>query len=296
MYVCLSQIVSMLPFKKILVLINYNINSETVIKKIAAFADNPALELHFIFVIPYFSWKTILGFKQSVNKHFKNKRMLQKKIEADIVLNEIQTVVFKTYPDIAVYTGVLIDGAINPALVQYIHENQIDLVLSIRQSLKNLHYSAGINHNYIVQNANCPVLSVNGGFLQQNIKSILIPVYSFLPDKKIELASAFARQYNAQIYIITILNDNEEQSKVIADVFYLTYKRLKDEGFNPHYKMLSGANAPDILVQYAQQINADMILINPEKNKKENSFIKRSLNNFLSPVSPLQVLMMQSNI
>jgi hypothetical protein len=119
----------MLPFKKILVLINYNINSETVIKKIAtAFADNPALELHFIFVIPYFSWKTILGFKQSVNKDFKKKRMLQKKIEADIVLNEIQTVVFKTYPDIAVYTGVLIYGAINPTLLQYIHENQIDLV------------------------------------------------------------------------------------------------------------------------------------------------------------------------
>jgi nucleotide-binding universal stress UspA family protein len=117
-----------------------------------------------------------------------------------------------------------------------------------------------------------------------------------LPDKKIELASAFARQYNAQMYIITILNDNEEQSKVIADVFYLTYKSLKDEGFNPYYEMLSGANAPDILVQYAQQINADMILINPETNKKENSFIKRSLNNFLSPVSPLKGLMMQSNI
>jgi hypothetical protein len=198
-----------------------------------------------------------------------------------------------------------------------------------------LYYSAGINHTYIIQNANCLVVSLNEGLLQQNIKSILIPVYSLgmsayykpgmglqllreeilgpgrfdsafsyyvhqwafnLPDKKIGLASAFARLYNAQIYIITILNDNEEQSKVIADVFYLTYKHLKDEGFNPHYKMLSGANAPDILVQYAQQINADMILINPENNKKENSFIKRSLNNFLSPVSPLQVLMMQSNI
>lgn len=53
--------------------------------------------------------------------------------------------------------------------------------------------------------------------------------------------------------------------------------------------MLSGANAPEILIQYAHQVNADMILINPKKNTPAKSIIKRSLADFLSPVSPSQV-------
>ncbi|WP_298301339.1 hypothetical protein [Hydrotalea sp.] len=286
----------MLPFQKILILIHHNIDSEIAIHKLRDLCDGPGIELHFIFVIPYFSWRKLIGIAPGKIKAIKNSRILQKKIEADMLLNEIQTNVFRSFPEVAIFAEVIIDASVNQALVQYIKEQRIDLVLSIRQTLKNIFYQNAVNHNYIIQHAQCPVLSVNAGTIYHTIKSILIPVYSFLPDKKIELASAFAKKYNAQIYIITILNENEAQSKVIADVFYLTYKKLKEEGFNPHYKMLSGANAPEILIQYAHQVNADMILINPEKNTPAKSIIKRSLADFLSPVSPLQVLMLQPAI
>lgn len=286
----------MLPFKKILIHVHHHIDSAVVIHKLKDLCDFANIELHFVYVIPFFSWKKFIGLTPSKIKAAKKSRVLQKKIEADMMLNEIQTNVFSIFPDASIFSEVIIDTSINQALVYYINEHNIDLVLSIRQTLKNVFYQTGISHNYIIQHANCPVLSVNAGVYHQNIKSILIPVYSFLPDKKIELATAFAKKYNAQIYIITILNDNEAQSKVIADVFYLTYKKLKDEGFNPHYKMLSGANAPEVLIEYAHQVNADMILINPDKNTHAKSLIKRSLADFLSPVSPLQVLMLQPAI
>ncbi|NIM33975.1 MAG: hypothetical protein GTN67_00460, partial [Hydrotalea flava] len=53
----------------------------------------------------------------------------------------------------------------------------------------------------------------------------------------------------------------------------------------------------EILIKYAHQVNADMILINPEKGTPgKKSIIKRSLADFLSPISPLQVLMLQPAI
>ncbi|RTL55945.1 MAG: hypothetical protein EKK39_01980 [Sphingobacteriales bacterium] len=287
----------MLPFQKILILIHNNIDAEIAIHKLKDLYEHPCTELHFVCVIKYFSWRKFIGLKPQQQRALKNSRIRQKKIEAEMLLNEIQTKVFQAFPDAIIYTQIVVDASVNHALVQYINLASIDLVLSIRQTLKNIFYQTGININYIIQHAGCPVLSVNAGTMNHSIKSILIPVYSFLPDKKIELASAFAKKYNAQIYIITILNDNEAQSKIIADVFYLTYKKLKDEGFNPHYKMLSGVNSPEILIKYAHQVNADMILINPEKGTPgKKSIIKRSLADFLSPLSPLQVLMLQPAI
>jgi hypothetical protein len=50
-----------------------------------------------------------------------------------------------------------------------------------------------------------------------------------------------------------------------SDSFYQIFKTLAESGHLPLYKVFQGKKARQAILHYGEQIRADMILINPEK-------------------------------
>lgn len=161
--------------------------------------------------------------------------------------------------------------------LRYIGQQAIDLVIAPHAAQKKL-------IRLIAANAGTPILTIAPGSLSHPVRSILLPVYSFMPEIRIQASLEFARKYNAQIHLVTVLNDNESHSKERVDAFYLTYKLLAEYGYSPHYKILQGRNSTESLLRYANHVKADLI------------FADQAMTDMLPPLSAIQVLMLQPNI
>lgn len=187
---------------------------------------------------------------------------------------------------------------ITKGLVKYINENGIDLFLFCqKRATHGLGFSKKINFNKIARQSSCSVLSITPGSLNHSVKSIILPVGSFIPEKKIQIAIAFAQKYNGLIHLVTMLDNSDEgHSKMKVDIFYKTYKILQECGYTPQYKILSKYESHEILLRYAENANADLILLNPEKRSFLSTITVNAIVDFISPHSHLQVLMTKPNI
>jgi len=134
------------------------------------------------------------------------------------------------------------------------------------------------------------------GCLTHPIRPILLSVGSFVSEIQVQASLAFARKFNTQIYLVTILDSDEIHSRQNADAFYLTYKRLTEYGHTPHYKILQGKQDIGVILRYADQVKADLLLVAPEKKKNLFGWMNKSVTDLLHPLSTLQVLMLRPQI
>jgi len=285
----------MLPFREILIPVDDVTDSDVAVKKVLELYESTETTIHLVFIIRYIGWHNFFTTGRG-GQEDKKTFIKQRKVQAEAKLRDTKNKIRSQSKYSLVITKVLAEPAVTNTLIRYINQNHIDLIVIPKQKQKRFVLFPGININKITRVTGSVVLTVTPSCLQHPIKCILLPVYSFIPERKIELASAFAKKYNSHIYIITILDNNEEKAKIIADAFYLTYKKLKDYGHTPHYKVLSGIHSADLLLRYAQQINADMILLNPGKESTISGIINKTITDLLHPLSSLHVLMLRPTI
>jgi uncharacterized protein YjbI with pentapeptide repeats len=126
--------------------------------------------------------------------------------------------------------------------------------------------------------------------LHNKIKTIIVPVRSFIPHRKIELAIAFAKKDRAKIHVVTL------QNKMAAwntnrNHFIETYFILKSRLTNTvEYHVLNGSNLPKATLHYAELIGADLILANPCAETKITGLTGKHMNDMILASSKLQIL------
>lgn len=191
-------------------------------------------------------------------------RVNRAKNELAICLQKIT----ETHPSQIVQTEVMICSGKTCILEQYVNRHQIDLVVTARSGNNHFFSRLFLEHGSYLRlskQTGIPLLSV----LQQKntlaIKSVLISITGAFADTKIQIALEIAKRYNAQIHIVTILNNSETDIKERIDAFYHSFKILSEYGYSPKYKILQGGRICESMMQYARQIKADLILVNPDK-------------------------------
>ncbi|MDE3234774.1 MAG: universal stress protein [Bacteroidota bacterium] len=258
-------------------------------KAIELYADEMH-SMHFVNVQPRINWVADLF-------SFAREKTGSKSVSAIEILATLKETFSAKAPHITIITRQIFSGGYTQALIQYINDNELELLIQPKRKNKKISLpTSSIKINKLVKQTGCALLTVTPSCLHHPIKSIVLPVSTFIPEKKIEMASALARKYNAHIYIITIMDLNDEDSKTIADAFYLTYKRLKDYGHSPQYKVLSGNHSADLLLRYANQVKADMILLNPGKETSIPGVMNKTIVDLLNPLSHLHILTLKPGI
>ncbi len=282
-------------FKKVLIPVNEGMDVSVAIKKALELKDHDTpLCIHFLIcnyrntLYKYFSYfksgkfEKIDDHTKSFPEHF----------------YYIKKEIYRQSDNCSIVIDILNRKNISRGVINYIKEHEIDLLLFCKKRLRDpAIFLKRMDFNKIAGQSSCATLSVTPGSLNHSVKSIILPVGSFLPERKIEIAVAFAQKYNALIHLVTLLDDaDSSHSKKKVDIFYKTYKILKDCGYPPQYKILPKYESHEILLRYAEQVNADLILLNPQENSIIPRINDNSVVDFISPLSHLLVLMTKPNM
>ena len=125
----------------------------------------------------------------------------------------------------------------------------------------------GSNAFKIISSTNRPVITIRGHNLPEHITKIVLPLDITADTRqKLPFTAVLAKLFNAEIHVITITSlQTEDISKRLAAFSnqvcdYLEKRKIKYEADS-----LIGSNLPDLVIDYANTIKADLISIMTEQ-------------------------------
>lgn len=177
------------------------------------------------------------------------------------------------------------EGSVQDCIVDFAKQINSDLILIGKKNNSSLvKFFSSVYPNKIARLTKCPVLTVSSGSYHTKIKTIVVPVSSFIPKRKIELVGAFAENPRTTIDLVARMGDQN-------DVLLETYRILKSRLKNPiEYHFLTHDSFPLAALKHAQSIGADMLFVNPYTESRISIITGRHINDMLKASSKLKIL------
>jgi hypothetical protein len=180
---------------------------------------------------------------------------------------------------------------------KYFIAEKIDLVMHVQhKNDSSLRSHTHYFYHRLCVNRNVPVLLFLYKSLVQGIRSVFLPISGFMPAKRIQIALDISARYHAQIYIATALDTSDNNMQDISDSFYQTFKNLTESGHLPLYKVFLGKQTPQAILDYGEQIRADLILINLEKKYSFSEWLEEKKENLRLLFSPAYIITMKTHL
>ena len=268
-------------FQKILVPVDFRINTEVAIKKSLEIIEQSDSVIHLLHVQkPVFQRN--LHLSQHVAKRAK--------------LHEWKSVIEEVAPGIRVNTDLVEARNIEKAIIEQANHCLPDIiVIGKNSSHSRFPFLNTVSPNRIAKETGFPVLTVKPGSIHNKVKSIVVPVGSFVPEKKMDLILALRKKFRISIHLVTILGNGRNEDHFSGYALLNTYRFLKNVAQCPlDHEVLHGENIARSTLKYAQEIKADMLLVDPEKEATLTPLLGKHISDELMPESRLQILTVQS--
>jgi len=266
-----------IAFNKILIPVDFSLNTEIALKKAAGLVGHDEAVLHLLHV---------LGPGNRAKQQFKL-WTVEKEME------QLRDMIRAQHPSIKVKNHVLRGRSVQRLILDCAAMLKPDLIVIGKQN--NRRRWSIFPHpepDKIAKKSNCPVLTVKPGSLESRTKVILIPIRDFLPERKLEWGVLLAKRYKAQIHLLALQDTPEPKEWTLPQVFLKAYHHLREHLHHPIEYSASGRHSPaKATLNYAELIMADMILVNPETESGVSSFTGwRHISDLVGKDSKIQVL------
>ena len=132
----------------------------------------------------------------------------------------------------------------------------------------------GSNTYKVVSTVKCPVLSMRESATHNDFKTIVLPIdTSFESRQKAPFAISLAKQFGGTIHVLGVSVDNDKESEHQID----TYSRqvihsIEQQGVKHTFEKRLGGNITKTTIDFAESINADVIIIMTEQETQLGSF------------------------
>ena len=151
----------------------------------------------------------------------------------------------------------------------------------------------GSNSYRVVMGAPCPVITVQTHSKKIGFKDIVLPIdNSSVSRQKVKHAVEIAKHYNSVIHISGIMTMNDIEMQRRFEVKVHQVKEYCEEHEIPYtVKMFKGENIATLTMDYASQINADLIIIMTEQESAGlfmGSFAQQVVNHSKIPVMSIR--------
>ncbi len=155
----------------------------------------------------------------------------------------------------------------------------------------------GSNAYRIVSYAPCPVITVRYDFKikPEGVKTIVLPLDSSADTRqKIPFASLIAKEFDADIHLLSIYSTNlKSMNRRVDNSVIMAQKYLKDAGVRFSITNLKAENITNSTLQYANEVDADLIAIMTEQETNANNillgpFAQQMVNHSSIPVLSIQ--------
>ncbi|MEP7376875.1 MAG: universal stress protein [Chitinophagaceae bacterium] len=274
-------------FKSILIPVDFSSNTEVAVNQAIELACTSGSTIHLLHVVrPKTLWSVIPVVNQSRSSLMENyhaKKVMSK-------LDELKCAIEESVSYCKVNTYVT-EGTIYRNIQDAAKEIKPELIVIGKNSNhKYFSLSNSVCPNGLAKSTGYPVLTVMKNTDDTKIKIIVVPVGSFIPNRKIELVIELAKKYRAAIHLVTIPNEIDfKEAK--GNSFLETYRILKNGLTSPiEHHILKGNNLPKAILEYAKCIGADLILVNPGSETKISNLTGKHINDVLPTSSKLKIL------
>ena len=274
-------------FRTILLPVDFEINTEMAVKKALELSDRGQTVIHLFHVQkPVIAWRSIWG---------RNIFQANRKNQIPSKLIQWKRLIEENYPDVNVVADLAYSMNIEGAIIEKAKEIKADIIVIGKHSHHNwLTFMNTVFPNNIATATGYPVLTFKPGSIYTKLRSIVVPVGPEVPQKKVDLIMALKQKFRITIHLVTVINKKQNANKFSAYSLLETYRYLRDIVQCPlDHEVLHGENVAQSAFEYAKNIKADMLLVEPESETKLSSFPSKHIIDELKPNSKLQILAVQ---
>lgn len=151
----------------------------------------------------------------------------------------------------------------------------------------------GSNAYKIISYAGCPVVSVRYDYdIEKPIKTIVVPIDNSIDStKKIPMAAKLAKAFGAEIHLLSVYTTNLESiKKKVTRATMEAEKYLTKENVTYLCQFIQSQNLPASVVNYANQVNGDVIVIMTDQEKASHSILVGDYSQKIINISALPIL------
>jgi nucleotide-binding universal stress UspA family protein len=264
-------------FNKVLIPVDFSLNTEIAIKRALGLIGGDDAILHLLHVV----------------RPGRQAAYQFKVWAAEQALEKWVSTIHDLQGGVRVKTHILKGRSAQRMIIECSGMVKPDLIIIGKQnSNRRWPFFAGVSPAGIAKKSNYPVLTVKPGSAGSRTRVIVIPVRDFLPERKLEWAVMLARRYKAQIHLLAIHDEPEPKDWALPQAFLRAYHYLRTQMHHPIEYASSGRLSPaKATLNYAELIMADMILVNPEVESGIPGFGGlRHISDLLGRDSSIQVL------
>lgn len=267
-------------FSNILVPVEVYAPSEFVIGEAMELAHAFECNVHLLFILPEAAGK----YTHPAN-WFKNEENIHQR-----VLKLYSAYILNLQPPQRLHTTIE-KGRQEDCIINYAIKNHIDLiVVGKTHPILSTGWFMHSDINRLSKKTGCPVLTMQSRANLDSMRNIVMPVGgSFLPVRKLMFAAYLAKKYNSCLHLVTLSGSHASAD----DNAYLleAYRLIRDNTSVPvECRTLPGENIASTTLQYAKDVKADLIVINPGKESLLSGFISRIFSRFLFNESRIPVM------
>ena len=273
-------------FKKILIPADLSINTEVAVQKGLAFADEQTT-IHLLHV-----QSRSASHASSLEMRSRNNGNGSK--DALSGLEDWKKYIEATAPRVAVQTWISSGDPVQKAIEDKAREIDADLVVIGKKSNHSVFpFLNTVVPGRIVLHTGIAVLTVKPGSMEHNIRTVIVPVNGPITMQKLNAIAAICGRYRVKVHLVTFMENGKGPSEFNASSLLTVYQWLRSHlNCTVAYAVLHGYNKALALMKYANQINADMLLVHPEKETRVG-WLNTQISDVLPPASKVQVLAVQ---
>lgn len=150
----------------------------------------------------------------------------------------------------------------------------------------------GSNAFRIISATHCPVITIRHGAMPRDIRKIVLPIDVTADTRqKVPITAEIAKAFDAEVHVIDVATMQTDETDLKLNAYtkqVCTY--LKDHDVRFQKANLRGDNITDITIEYALDVNADLVSIMTEQNIALSDFVLGSQAQKMLSKSPIPVL------
>jgi nucleotide-binding universal stress UspA family protein len=186
-------------------------------------------------------------------------------------------------------TYAIAHGGWNESVISFIHQNNIDLLLTGQAGRLFRGRAMAVNPNRIAARTNIPVITVPANRRLSKLGSIVIPVTDFLPVRKLIYGIYMASKYSTTVKLLGV--ENEETSQKVRYYLKKAYQLIRDNcSLNVQLELTSGNNVAEAINNHAMIQSADLVIVNPGNQTRMPGLFSSMLGNIIQKYSVPPVL------
>lgn len=206
-------------------------------------------------------------------------------------LEKLRNQVADANPEIPIYISASFGEPVEEAIVRKAGRLKTDLIVIGKKSHHSLFpFLNTVVPSRLASRTMQPVLTVKPGSLDQEIKTVVIPIGSRSPQRKLEALEALRKKWKLQVRLVTF-EEGEKNMAVARQSLFEAIRRLRSFQTIPvDYEVLQGANKARTLLRYCQKVGADVLIVHPESETRISQWANRHISDMLPAHSKTSVL------